>query len=102
MERMNELEVFLDDGGRARGFRRVLVTEVSHPFMALWWPPGHIVGWGDTFLHEVQHLLGAIAGGHDVRPHGADFEDGYRTAEICDAIGRASETGTRQAVSYRS
>jgi predicted dehydrogenase len=46
MERMNELEVFVTGEDRTRGFRRVLVTEMKHPFMDLWWPPGHIVGWG--------------------------------------------------------
>ena len=61
MERMNELQVFRADGDRARGAKTVLVTEADHPFMRYWWPPGHIVGWGDTFLHEVVHLLEAIA-----------------------------------------
>src|SRR5207253_1278631 len=50
MERMNELQVFLDGEARTRGFRTVLVTEANHPFMDFWWPPGHIVGWGDTFM----------------------------------------------------
>ena len=27
--------------------------------MDFWWPPGHIVGWGDTFTHEMHHLLSA-------------------------------------------
>ena len=48
-----------------------------------------------------QHLLDAIAGDSEVAPHGATFEDGYRAAEVCDAIVRAGETGTRQAVQYR-
>ena len=30
---------------------------------------------------------------HGVAPHGATFEDGYRCAEVCDAIVRSSETG---------
>jgi hypothetical protein len=25
-----------------------------------WWPPGHIIGWGHTFVHEIHHLLDAI------------------------------------------
>src|SRR6476469_6809856 len=33
MERMNELQVFRNDGDRARGFRTVLVTEADHPYM---------------------------------------------------------------------
>ena len=32
----------------------------------------------------------AIAGDGDVAPHGATFEDGYRAAEVCDAIVRSS------------
>ena len=81
MERMNELHVFRADGDRARGAKTVLVTEADHPFARYWWPPGHIVGWGDTFTHEVIHLLEAIAGDHDVAPLGATFEDGYHQRE---------------------
>jgi hypothetical protein len=36
-----------------------------------------------------------------VAPHGADFEDGYRCAEVCDAILRSAATGMREAVDYR-
>ncbi len=96
VERLNELEV-----ADERGFRRVLVTEPEHPFMRFWWPPGHIVGWGDTFTHEVHHLLTAIAGAGTVAPHGATFEDGYKCAEVCDAILRAAETGRRETIAYK-
>jgi predicted dehydrogenase len=101
MERLNELQVFRADGDRARGFKTVLVSETDHPFWDLWWPPGHIIGWGDTFTHEALHLLRAIADDTDVGPHGATFEDGYRAAEVCDAIVRSSETGSRVEVTYR-
>jgi predicted dehydrogenase len=101
MERLNELQVFRADGDRARGFKTVLVSEADHPFWDLWWPPGHIIGWGDTFTHEVLHLLRAIAEDTSVAPHGATFEDGYRAAEVCDAIVRSSESGERVTVSYR-
>ena len=93
VERLNELQV-----AEGPGFRRVLVTERDHPFMDLWWPPGHIVGWGDTFIHEVLHLLTAIAAGGGVAPDGASFEDGYRCAEVCDAILRSAESGRRETV----
>jgi predicted dehydrogenase len=105
LERLNELQVHLLDsrpGGSAQGFRRVLVTEPGHPFMHWWWPPGHIIGWEHTFVHEVHHLLNAIATGDDVRPYGADFEDGYRAAEVCDAILRSATTGGREEVNYRT
>ena len=98
MERLNELQVFRADGDRARGFKTVLVSEADHPFWEHWWPPGHIIGWGDTFVHELHHFLAAIAEDTDVGPHGATFEDGYRAAEVCDALVRSGETGTRRGV----
>jgi predicted dehydrogenase len=102
MERLNELQVFRADGDRARGFKTVLVSEADHPFWEHWWPPGHIIGWGDTFVHELHHMLQAIARDTDVAPYGATFEDGYRASEVCDAILRSGETGARERVSYRS
>jgi predicted dehydrogenase len=101
MERMNELQVFRADDDRVRGFKTVLVTEVDHPFMEHWWPPGHIIGWGDTFVHEVHHLLKAIAEDGDVAPHGATFEDGYRASEVGEAIVRSSASGKRESLVFR-
>ena len=60
-----------------------------------------MIGWEHTFVHEIHHLLDAIAGDGEVAPHGATFEDGYRAAEVCDAIVLASESGSRQELSYR-
>jgi predicted dehydrogenase len=105
LERLNELQVHLAGsrpGEHAQGFRQVLVTEADHPFLTWWWPPGHVIGWEHTFVHEIHHLLRAIATGGEVAPYGASFEDGYRAAEVCDAILRSSETGGREAVAYRS
>jgi hypothetical protein len=36
-----------------------------------------------------------------VAPHGATLEDGYRAAEICDAMLRSAEQGTREQVEFR-
>jgi predicted dehydrogenase len=60
-----------------------------------------MIGWEHSFVHEIHHLLGAIADDGDVAPHGATFEDGYRVAEVCDAIVRSSESGRREEVAYR-
>jgi predicted dehydrogenase len=98
LERLNELQ----HSEGTKGFRTILVTEPDHPFWRWWWPPGHMIGWEHTFVHEIHHLLAAIAGGGEVAPHGATFEDGYRAAEVCDAILRAAESGTREVVRYRS
>jgi predicted dehydrogenase len=85
LERLNELQ-----WSRGGGFERIVVQD--------WWPPGHVVGWADTFVHELAHVLAAIAGDGTVAPLGATFEDGYRCAEVCDAIAR----GGRQELRYRT
>jgi predicted dehydrogenase len=90
LERFDELLV--SDGGAYRAER---VT-------GDWWPPGHTLGWGDTFTLEYARLLAAIAGEEPVGPHGATFEDGYRAAEVCDAIVRSGANGSRETVTYRS
>jgi predicted dehydrogenase len=105
LERINELQVNLSGSTpdrRAQGFRQVLVTEPEHPFLEHWWPAGHVIGWEHTFVHELHHFLTAIRDGTEVTPHGADFEDGYRTAEVCDAIVRSAGSGSRETVTYRA
>ena len=97
LERLNELEVFLPDGG-ANGFRTVLATEASHPYGGTWWPPGHILGWEHTFVHQLQRFLQAVADGGTVAPEGATFDDGMRCAVVCDLFDHAAREGRRVAV----
>lgn len=101
-ERLNELQVFWADAEprETRGFTDVLVSEDYHPWWSNWWPAGHIIGWEHTFVHEIHHLLDAIANGKPVGPHGATFEDGYRAAVVCDAIAESSESGRRVDIQY--
>ncbi len=105
LERLNELQVHIagsSPAASAQGFRTVLVSEADHPFWEHWWPHGHIIGWEHTFVHELHHLLTAIRDDGDVAPHGATLEDGYRAAEVCDAMLRsAADGGARQSVTYR-
>jgi predicted dehydrogenase len=88
LERLNELNVFWvdEEPKETQGFHNVLVTEGHHPWMDHWWPQGHIIGWEHTFVHELTHLLDCIVNDKDVAPYGATFEDGYRTAVVCDAL----------------
>jgi len=103
LERINELALYSSaEPGRTGGFRTILVTEPDHPFWDMWWPSGHVIGWEHTFVHEIHHLLTAIARDDDVAPHGADFEDGYRASAVAAAIVEAHEDGRRVDVAYRS
>jgi predicted dehydrogenase len=102
LERMNELEVFWvgEEPKETQGFHNVLVSESYHPFWSNWWPQGHIIGWEHTFVHEINHLLDAIVNNKDVAPYGADFNDGYKNAVICDAILESAESGRRVNIAY--
>ncbi len=103
MERLNELEAFLpeEESPRdARGFRQILVTESYHPYVGVWWPAGHIIGFEHTFVHEIHHFLDAIVNGKSITPDGADFEDGYRAAVVADAIQTSARSGQRVAIEY--
>ena len=98
LSRLNELDVI--EGSNDR--RTVNVTKSEHPYSRLWWPNGHPLGWSESFVHQAKHLLCTIARDRSVGPLGATFEDGYRCAEICAAILRASESRASELVPYRS
>jgi len=90
LERLNELEVYFEsDPAPLRGFRTVLVTEQTHPYLAAWWPPGHVIGWEHTFTHTMYDLLEAVA---DVKIPSPNFRDGVRNQRVLDAIERSSRT----------
>ena len=93
LERLNELRVYRGDGP-ARGLADVLVTERDHPYGGRWWPPGHVLGWEHTFVHQFEEFVRRIgdAGGERV---GATFDDGVASARVCDALLLAAETGRR-------
>ena len=101
MERLNELQVFKADGDRARGFKTVLVSEANHPFWSIGGRRATSSAGATPSCTSSHHFLAAITGEREVGPHGATFEDGYRAAEVCDAIVRSSQNGRREQLEYR-
>jgi len=92
LERMNELEVHYEsDPPDQRGFRTILVTDQSHPYVQAWWPPGHIIGYEHTFVHTVYELLEALA---DDRLPSPNFHDGMANQHVLSAIEEASNART--------
>lgn len=90
LERLNELEYLdLSQPSAEQGFRDLMITDGAHPYMAAWWPAGHIIGWEHTFTHEVRDLLQAIAEKTDIHP---DFVDGLRVQQVLDAVERAASS----------
>ena len=88
MEDLNRLHVFYasDEADGTGGFRDILVSQPEHPFMDMWWPPGHTVGWEHSFAHEWRDFLTAVIDDRPLAPEQADFDDGYEAAVLCDAI----------------
>jgi predicted dehydrogenase len=101
LENMNYLEVFMtDQPAGIQGFTQVMVSEAGHPYWKNWWPQGHIIGWEHTFVHELNHFLESIVKKTPVAPYGADFEDGYRNAVICDAISASAREKKQIDIKY--
>ncbi len=84
LENPNELH-FLDgtDPIREQGFRRILVTEPEHPYLGAWWPQGHVLGWENSFTHEIRDFLLAVGSGTDPSP---SFEDGLAVQRVLAAV----------------
>jgi predicted dehydrogenase len=91
-ESMNELSFYDNtEDPETAGFRRILVTEPGHPYVAAWWPPGHLLGYEHTFTHEVVDLVNDIAAGTDPTP---SFADGLQVQRVLAAVERsAAEDG---------
>jgi predicted dehydrogenase len=74
------------------GFRRIVVTEPQHAYVAQWWPAGHGLGYEHAFTHQVVDLLGAIAAGQDPTP---TFADGLAVQRVLDAVERSAADDSR-------
>lgn len=103
MEEFNNLHVMFvkDQEEGVGGFRDVLVTERSHPFMADWWEAGAVIGWQSTFVHEWRAFLRSVLEGKPVDRLQATFEDGLRANQLGDWVLRSSRESRRLELSDR-
>jgi len=84
LERLNELR-FYDRAapGPLQGFTTILVTEAEHPYVAAWWPAGHMLGYEHGFTHQVVDLVQAIHDGTDPHP---TFAEGLSVQRVLAAV----------------
>ncbi|WP_135302830.1 Gfo/Idh/MocA family protein [Haloarcula amylovorans] len=85
LERLNELELLRESG---RGYETILMTDPDDPYLDHWWPPGHIIGWEHTFVHENYEFLSAVADGGAYEP---SFADGLAVQRVLDAVERSDD-----------
>ncbi|MGH1561400.1 Gfo/Idh/MocA family protein [Mumia sp. DW29H23] len=93
-EEMNILNLYDgSDPAETAGFRRIVVTEATHPYVAAWWPPGHGLGYEHGFTHQVVDLVNAVAAGEQPTP---SFADGLAVQRVLAAVEASSEDDSRQ------
>jgi predicted dehydrogenase len=92
LEDMNVLRVYDRTAPADRqGFTRVIVTEPEHPYMADWWPTGHMIGYEHGFSHQARDLVLAIANGSQPEP---SFADGLQVQQVLRAVEASAESGS--------
>ena len=92
LERLNELQ-FYDRTApdELQGFTTILVTEPVHPYVAAWWPAGHMLGYEHGFTHQVVDLISAIHDGADPHP---SFADGLAVQRVLAAVEDSASAGS--------
>jgi len=83
-EDMNRLKFYsAEDPADRQGFRDILITDASHPYLKAWWPGGHIIGYEHTFVNTFADFVIAVVNGKSVQP---TFEDGLQNEKVLAAI----------------
>ncbi|MBC7762060.1 MAG: gfo/Idh/MocA family oxidoreductase, partial [Candidatus Saccharibacteria bacterium] len=92
LEDLNSLQ-FYDATADAtlRGFTKILVTEPEHPFIASWWPAGHMLGYEHAFSHQVKDFVDALTSGTQPTP---SFDDGLQLQRVLAAVESSSNNGS--------
>ena len=87
LEDMNRLQYYnAEDPKDVPGFRLVQATEGCHPYISHWWPPGHAIGYQNTFTNQFADFFQAIA--EDRKPE-PGFEVGLENQKVLDAVSRS-------------
>ncbi|MFC6326622.1 Gfo/Idh/MocA family protein [Microbacterium koreense] len=93
LERLNELQFYdAQDSSLEQGFRTILVTEAEHPYLAPWWPAGHMLGYEHGFSHQVKDFVEAIAEGTEPSP---SFAEGLHVQRVLAAVEDSSAEDAR-------
>ncbi len=91
LERFNEIEYYSrkDKERISRAGRPFWLPIGCHPFLKGWWPAGHIIGWQQTFVHQIYTLMNGIAAGKNPTP---DFYDGLKCQAVLEAVEQSAES----------
>lgn len=88
LEDMNRLHYYDQaDAADRQGYRDILVTDGSQPYVGAWWPAGHIIGYEHTFVHTVFDFIQAVVRRKSVQP---TFVDGLENQKVLEAVEKSS------------
>ena len=96
-DQMGRLDVY---DGRApaltRGWTTVEVSDADagHPWVGLWWPAGHPIGYEHTFAHQAYDLMQHLGGGQPVVPL-PDFAGALQVQTVLETALLAARRGSR-------
>ena len=64
------------------------MTTGDDPYSGHFWPAGHNIGYGETFIGLIADAFEAISRGENPSP---SFVDGYRNNAVLDAVVESAE-----------
>ena len=91
-EDMNVLSYYNAADEPDAGFRRIIVTEPSHPYAGNWWPTGHGLGYEHGFTHQAVDFVTAIAEGRQPEP---SFTDALQVQKVLAAVESSAAEDSR-------
>ena len=90
-ERMNELQLFQNEGPKAeQGFKTILTGPAHPPYGEFCPAPGHQLGFNDLKVIECGALLRGIAGLEHAKP---GFDEALRIERVIHAIADSARSG---------
>ena len=99
----NILYVYLTNSAMpgVRGWTKINATEPDHPFMDVWWPKGHVLGWEHGNINMLAHFLDCVAEDREISPLGATFKEGWEVASIIETIHQSAHEGKKLPISFK-
>jgi len=93
LENLNALEYYDSSAPTGtQGFSKILVTEPEHPYIANWWPAGHMLGYEHAFSNQAKDFMDALATATQPTP---SFADGLQVQRVLAAIEASSDNDSR-------
>ena len=74
-----------------QGFTKIIVTEPQHPYISVWWPAGHMLGYEHGFSHQAKDFVESVVSGEQPTP---SFADGLQVQRVLAAVESSSGSGS--------